>query len=44
LILDEGEIEESRKMAIAALQALEEFINQRKRTSDAYHTAPPASR
>jgi hypothetical protein len=44
LILDEGETEKSQKMAITALQASEEFLNESKRASDAFQTAPPASR
>lgn len=44
LILDEGETRKSQEMAIAALQASEEFLNESKRASNAFHTAPPASR
>ncbi|GJN21672.1 hypothetical protein PR202_gb09172 [Eleusine coracana subsp. coracana] len=44
LILDEGETQRSEEMAIAALQASEEFLNESKRASDAFHTAPPVSR
>ncbi|WVZ74483.1 hypothetical protein U9M48_022662 [Paspalum notatum var. saurae] len=44
LIIDEGETEKSQEMAIAALQASEEFLNESKRASEAFHTAPPASR
>ncbi|CAL5020694.1 unnamed protein product [Urochloa decumbens] len=44
LILDEGETEKAQEMAIAALQASEEFLNESKRASEAFHAAPPASR
>ncbi|EES05482.1 hypothetical protein BDA96_04G241200 [Sorghum bicolor] len=44
LILDEGETEKSQETAIAALQSSEEFINESKRASEAFHTAPPTSR
>jgi len=44
LILDEGETEKAQEMAIASLQASEEFLNESKRASEAFHTAPPASR
>ncbi|XP_034603422.1 uncharacterized protein [Setaria viridis] len=44
LILDEGETDKAQEMAIAALQASEEFLNESKRASEAFHSAPPASR
>ncbi|KAL6634810.1 hypothetical protein ACP70R_027481 [Stipagrostis hirtigluma subsp. patula] len=44
LILDEGEAENSQEMAITALQASEEFLNESKRASEAFHAAPPTSR
>ncbi|RLM78183.1 uncharacterized protein C2845_PM12G10720 [Panicum miliaceum] len=44
LILDEGETEKAQEMAIAALQASEEFLNESKIASEAFHAAPPASR
>ncbi|CAN6279312.1 unnamed protein product [Urochloa humidicola] len=44
LILDEGETKKAQEMAIAALQASEEFLNESKRASQAFHAAPPASR
>ncbi|XP_066328108.1 uncharacterized protein [Miscanthus floridulus] len=44
LILDEGETEKSQETAMAALQSSEEFINESKRASEAFHTAPPTSR
>ncbi|KAF8768834.1 hypothetical protein HU200_007397 [Digitaria exilis] len=44
LILDEAETENAEEMAIAALQASGEFLNESKRASEAFHAAPPASR
>ncbi|CAN6273608.1 unnamed protein product [Urochloa humidicola] len=44
LILDEGETEKAQEMAIAALQASEEFLNESKRASEVFHAAAPASR
>ncbi|OEL14367.1 hypothetical protein BAE44_0024614, partial [Dichanthelium oligosanthes] len=44
LILDEGDTEKYQEKAIAALQASEEFLNESKRASEAFHSAPPASR
>jgi len=44
LILDEGETEKSQETAMAALQSSEEFINESKRASEAFHSAPPTSR
>jgi hypothetical protein len=44
LILDEGNTEKSHGMAIAALQASEEFLKESKRVSEAFHATPPTSR
>ncbi|XP_058227545.1 uncharacterized protein LOC131335976 [Rhododendron vialii] len=44
LILDEGNTEKSHGMAVAALQAADEFLKESKKTSDAFNTAPPLSR
>ncbi|KAG5536031.1 hypothetical protein RHGRI_023727 [Rhododendron griersonianum] len=44
LILDEGNTEKSHGMAVAALQAADEFLKESKNTSDAFNTAPPLSR
>ncbi|KAI8542601.1 hypothetical protein RHMOL_Rhmol08G0150300 [Rhododendron molle] len=44
LILDEGNTEKSHGMALAALQAADEFLKESKKTSDAFNTAPPLSR
>jgi hypothetical protein len=44
LILDEGNTEKSHGMAIAALQASEEFLKESKRVSEAFHSTPPTSR
>ncbi|KAF7134854.1 hypothetical protein RHSIM_Rhsim08G0125200 [Rhododendron simsii] len=44
LILDEGNTEKSHGMAVAALQAADEFLKESKKMSDAFNTAPPLSR
>jgi hypothetical protein len=44
LILDEGNSEKSHGMAVAALQASEEFLKESKRASEAFHATPPTSR
>ncbi|XP_074581535.1 uncharacterized protein LOC141838047 isoform X1 [Curcuma longa] len=44
IILDEGTTEKSHRMAVAALQAAEEFLRQSKRASDAFNAMPPISR
>ncbi|XP_062226225.1 uncharacterized protein LOC133924622 isoform X1 [Phragmites australis] len=44
LILDEGNTEKSHGMAIAALQASEEFLKESKRVLEAFHATPPTSR
>ncbi|KAG1361221.1 Vacuolar protein-sorting protein BRO1 [Cocos nucifera] len=43
LILDEGNTEKSHGMAIAALQAAEEFLKESKRACEAFNAVPPAS-
>ncbi|XP_058090249.1 uncharacterized protein LOC131236808 isoform X2 [Magnolia sinica] len=44
LILDEGNTEKSHSMAVAALQAAEEFLKESKKASEAFNMAPPTSR
>lgn len=44
LILDEGNSEKSHGMAVAALQASEEFLKESKRASEAFHATPPTSK
>ncbi|KAK1326615.1 hypothetical protein QJS10_CPA01g00041 [Acorus calamus] len=44
LILDEGNTEQSHGMAVAALQAAEEFLKERKKASEAFNSEPPISR
>ncbi|XP_077220758.1 uncharacterized protein LOC143854602 isoform X2 [Tasmannia lanceolata] len=44
LILDEGNTEKSHCMAVAALQAAEEFLKESKKTCEAFSMAPPTSR
>ncbi|MQL72202.1 hypothetical protein Taro_004543 [Colocasia esculenta] len=44
LILDEGNTEKSHGMAVAALQAAEEFLKESKRACEAFNSAPPLSR
>lgn len=44
LILDEGNTEKSHGMAVAALQAAEEFLKESKKACEAFNTAPPTSR
>ncbi|KAG1359541.1 Vacuolar protein-sorting protein BRO1 [Cocos nucifera] len=44
LILDEGNTEESHGMAIAALQAAEEFLKESKRACEVFNAMPPTSR
>ncbi|XP_026664267.1 uncharacterized protein LOC103716535 isoform X3 [Phoenix dactylifera] len=43
LILDERNTEKSHGMAIAALQAAEEFLKESKRACEAFNAMPPAS-
>ncbi|KAJ3680314.1 hypothetical protein LUZ60_016592 [Juncus effusus] len=44
LILDEGNTEKSHRMAVAALQASEEFLRESKRGCDTFHSSTPTSR
>uniref|UniRef100_A0A1D1ZBP0 Vacuolar protein-sorting protein BRO1 n=1 Tax=Anthurium amnicola TaxID=1678845 RepID=A0A1D1ZBP0_9ARAE len=44
LILDEGNTEKSHGMAVAALQAAEEFLKESKRACEAFNSASPLSR
>ncbi|XP_038971372.1 uncharacterized protein LOC103724052 isoform X2 [Phoenix dactylifera] len=44
LILDEGNTEKSHGMAIAALQAAEEFLKESKRSCEVFNAMPPTSR
>ncbi|XP_072956230.1 uncharacterized protein [Typha angustifolia] len=44
LILDEGNTEKSHGMAVAALQASDEFIRESKRACEAFNATPPTSR
>ncbi|KAF8407412.1 hypothetical protein HHK36_006543 [Tetracentron sinense] len=44
LILDEGKSENSHGMAVAALQAAEEFLKQSKTACEAFNITPPLSR
>ncbi|XP_077247176.1 uncharacterized protein LOC143886892 [Tasmannia lanceolata] len=44
LILDEGNTEKSHGMAVAALQAAEEFLKESKKSCEAFNAAPPTSR
>ncbi|KAL5982948.1 hypothetical protein ACLOJK_017028 [Asimina triloba] len=44
LILDEGNTEKSHGMAVASLQAAEEFFRESKKACEAFHMAPPTSR
>lgn len=44
LILDEGNTEKSHGMAIAALQAADEYLKESKKACEAFNTAPPQSR
>ncbi|OAY84157.1 hypothetical protein ACMD2_19594 [Ananas comosus] len=44
LILDEGNTEKSHGMAVAALQAAEEFLKESKRASEAFNATAPLSR
>ncbi|KAA8531506.1 hypothetical protein F0562_006141 [Nyssa sinensis] len=44
LILDEGNTEKSHGMAVAALQAADEYLKESKRASEAFNTALPLSR
>ncbi|PIA35372.1 hypothetical protein AQUCO_03500037v1 [Aquilegia coerulea] len=44
LILDEGNTEKSHGMAVAALQAAEEFLKESKKACEAFNTTAPLSR
>lgn len=44
LILDEGNTEKSHGMAVAALQAADEYLKESKKTCETFNTAPPLSR
>lgn len=44
LILDEGNTEKSHGMAVAALQAAEEFLKESKSACEVFNAAPPTSR
>lgn len=44
LILDEGNTEKFHGMAVAALQAAEEFLKESKRACEVFNVAPPTSR
>ncbi|KAL8132668.1 uncharacterized protein LOC141712184 isoform X2 [Apium graveolens] len=44
LILDEGNTEKSHGMAVAALQAADEYLKESKKTCEAFNMAPPLSR
>ncbi|KAL0913684.1 hypothetical protein M5K25_017162 [Dendrobium thyrsiflorum] len=44
LILDEGNTEKSHGMAVASLQAAEEFLKESKKACEAFNSTPPISR
>lgn len=44
LILDEGNTEKSHGMAVAALQAADEYLKESKKASEAFNIGPPLSR
>ncbi|KAL8464856.1 hypothetical protein ACS0TY_034372 [Phlomoides rotata] len=44
LILDEGNTEKSHGMAVAALQAADEYLKESKKASEAFHASVPLSR
>ncbi|KAM7479558.1 hypothetical protein LguiA_027771 [Lonicera macranthoides] len=44
LILDEGNTEKSHGMAVAALQAADEYLKESKKASEVFNIAPPLSR
>lgn len=44
LILDEGNTEKSHGMAVAALQAADEYLRESKRACEAFNMASPLSR
>lgn len=44
LILDEGNTEKFHGMAVAALQASDEYLRESKKLSEAFNASPPLSR
>ncbi|XP_020593671.1 uncharacterized protein LOC110033869 [Phalaenopsis equestris] len=44
LILDEGNTEKSHGLAVASLQAADEFLKESKKACEAFHSTPPISR
>lgn len=44
LILDEGNTEKSHGMAVAALQAADEYFKESKKLCEAFNASPPLSR
>lgn len=44
LILDEGNTEKSHGMAVASLQAAEEFLKESRKACEAFNSTPPISR
>ena len=44
LILDEGKTEKSHGMAVAALQAADEYLKESNKACEAFHASPPLSR
>ena len=44
LILDEGNTEKSHGMAVAALQAADEYFKESKKLCETFNAAPPLSR
>lgn len=44
LILDEGNTEKFHGMAVAALQAADEYFKESKKACEAFNAAPPLSR
>lgn len=44
MILDEGNTEKSHGMAVAALQAAEEYLKESRKACEAFNSAPPLSR
>ncbi|KAJ6837138.1 uncharacterized protein M6B38_121355 [Iris pallida] len=44
MILDEGNTEKSHGMAVAALQAAEEYLKESRKACEAFNSAPPTSR
>ncbi|XLT09434.1 hypothetical protein HN51_055227 [Arachis hypogaea] len=43
LILDEGNTEQSHGMAVATLQAADEYFKETKKLNEAFNAAPPLS-